>query len=100
MNDLLEGFEAWWEAHGQYCRAGGGEYEKTFAFSAWEAATAAECERICTAIKAEDDHCADGDYMLDSDDCIAVARGKWARPDWNCGTPSNALANAPARTGN
>jgi len=38
LSDLLEGFEAWWEAHGQYCRAGGGEYEKTFAFRAWEAA--------------------------------------------------------------
>jgi hypothetical protein len=31
-------FEVWWEAHGQYCRAGGGDYEKTFAFRAWEAA--------------------------------------------------------------
>ena len=36
--ELLERFEAWWEAHGQYCRAGGGDYEKTFAFRAWEAA--------------------------------------------------------------
>ena len=32
-------FDEWWQAHGQYCRAGGGEYEKTFAFRAWEAAT-------------------------------------------------------------
>lgn len=44
-----------------------------------------ERERICAAIKAEDDHCADGGYMLDSDDCIAVARGEWKRPDWNVG---------------
>lgn len=29
-------FEEWWEEHGQFCRAGGGSYEKTFAFSAWE----------------------------------------------------------------
>jgi hypothetical protein len=48
-------------------------------------AAAAERDRICAAIKEEDDHCADGDYMLDSDDCIAVARGEWKRPDWNVG---------------
>jgi hypothetical protein len=33
-------FEAWWENHGQYCRAGGGQYEKTFAYHAYEAALA------------------------------------------------------------
>jgi hypothetical protein len=33
-------FEKWWEDQGQFCRAGGGEYEKTFAFRAWEAALA------------------------------------------------------------
>ena len=43
---------------------------------------AAERERICDAIKAEDDHCATGDYMLDSDDCIRVVRGEWTRPDF------------------
>lgn len=43
----------------------------------------AERERICAAIKAEDDHCADGDYMMDSDDCIKVALDTWERPDWN-----------------
>jgi len=32
-------FDEWWEKHGQFCRAGGGDYEKTFAFRAWEAAT-------------------------------------------------------------
>lgn len=48
------------------------------------AAANAERERICTAIKAEDDHCVDnGDYMLDSDDCIKVARGQWVRPDFS-----------------
>lgn len=31
-------FETWWKQHGQFCRAGGGEYEKTFAFRAWQAA--------------------------------------------------------------
>ena len=43
-----------------------------------EAAVAAERERLCAAIKAEDDHCTtEGDYMLDSDDCISVIRGTW-----------------------
>lgn len=32
-------FEQWWKKHGQLCRSGGGEDEKTFAFRAWEAAT-------------------------------------------------------------
>ncbi len=31
-------FETWWDEHGQFLRAGGGEYEKTFAFHAWEKA--------------------------------------------------------------
>ena len=31
-------FEAWWEQHGQFHRAGGGAYEKTFAWHAWCAA--------------------------------------------------------------
>lgn len=49
-----------------------------------EKAVAAERERICAAIKAEDDHCvAEGDYMLDSDECIEVARGDWVRPDYS-----------------
>lgn len=47
-----------------------------------EAVAEAERERICAAIKAEDDHCADGDYMMDSDDCIEVVRGTWKRPEW------------------
>ncbi|WP_178113423.1 hypothetical protein [Pseudomonas xionganensis] len=28
-------FLAWWESDGQFCRAGGGNYERTFAFQAW-----------------------------------------------------------------
>lgn len=28
-------FARWWEGDGQYCRAGGGDYERTFAFQAW-----------------------------------------------------------------
>ena len=45
---------------------------------------AAERERICKAIKEEDDYCVtEGDYMLDSDDCIAIAKGDWVRPDYS-----------------
>ncbi len=48
-----------------------------------KAATRMERERICNAIKAEDDYCVDkGDYMLDSDNCISVARGTWVRPNY------------------
>jgi hypothetical protein len=35
---------------------------------------------LCARIKAADDAAADRDYMLDSDDCIAVLRGKWQGP--------------------
>ena len=49
-----------------------------------KAIRAEECERICAAIKAEDDYCIDnGDYMLDSNDCIKVARGEWVRPEFD-----------------
>jgi hypothetical protein len=42
-----------------------------------------ERERICKAIKEEDDYCVtEGDYMLDSDDCIAVTKGVWVRPEF------------------
>jgi len=45
-----------------------------------------ERERICAAIKAEDDYCIDqGDYMLDSDDCIKIVRGEWVRPEYQVG---------------
>lgn len=33
-------FESWWESAGQFCRAGGGDYEKTFAFRGYEAGRA------------------------------------------------------------
>lgn len=43
-----------------------------------------ERNRICKAIKEEDDYCVtEGDYMLDSDNCIAVAKGEWVRPDFS-----------------
>lgn len=31
-------FNKWWEKHGQFMRAGGGQYEITFAYEAWIAA--------------------------------------------------------------
>lgn len=37
-----EQFEDWWTRSGQFGRAGGGQYEKTFAFNAWNAALATE----------------------------------------------------------
>lgn len=40
MPELETAFEAWWESDGQYCRAGGGSYEKTFAYRGYEAALA------------------------------------------------------------
>ena len=35
-------FEDWWEREGQFGRAGGGQYEKTFAWNAWCAASKAQ----------------------------------------------------------
>src|SRR5581483_6907489 len=32
--EFLAHFDEWWEEHGQYLRAGGGEYQKTFAYHA------------------------------------------------------------------
>lgn len=40
MPEFESAFEAWWESDGQYCRAGGGSYEKTFAYHSYEAALA------------------------------------------------------------
>lgn len=31
----MSDFEYWWETEGQYNRAGGSDYEKTFAWEAW-----------------------------------------------------------------
>ena len=37
---LNAAFEKWWQEEGQYCRAGGSDYEKTFAYRAFDAALA------------------------------------------------------------
>ena len=36
-----------------------------------------EREAMCVAIEEADDNASEGDYMLDSDDCISVIRGTW-----------------------
>lgn len=42
-------FEAWWEKHGQFQRAGGGAYEKTFAWHAWCAALSTRAQPLSDA---------------------------------------------------
>jgi hypothetical protein len=89
VSDERIAFEAWYSAsQTSAClvRTGKGYINETtrVAWRAWQAAQRRECGRICEAIKQEDDYCVDnGDYMLDSDDCIAVARGEWKRPDFS-----------------
>lgn len=39
-------FESWWESRGCLCRSGGGDYEKTFAYRAWERALAQAAELL------------------------------------------------------
>lgn len=55
---MTNDFEQWWEKHGQFCRSGGGTYEKTFAFRAWEAAEKAE--RVAAELR-----CANTCVLLD-----------------------------------
>jgi hypothetical protein len=62
--------------------------------AAIDAAVAAERERLCAAIKAADDKASEGDYMLDSDDCIRVIRGTWVQPEYNPG-PNAKLNGGP-----
>lgn len=45
----LAKFEKWWSEEGSFCRSGGGVYEKTFAFRAWEAVLAQQ-ERTSESI--------------------------------------------------
>lgn len=49
-----------------------------------ELARVTERERICTAIKATDDAASACDYMLDSNDCIAVVRGELGPANYEC----------------
>lgn len=52
MTDKIREFEAWWESDGKYCRAGGGDYERTFAYEAWQAASAALAQQPAPAAPA------------------------------------------------
>lgn len=52
-----EQFEEWWENEGQYQRAGGGDYEKTFAWWAWlnrEQSKEAAIQEMDQVIKMQD----------------------------------------------
>ena len=35
INEIYPSFNKWWDEHGKYSRAGGGEYKRTFAWNAW-----------------------------------------------------------------
>lgn len=48
----LDKFQTWWGYHGQYCRAGGGEYEESFAWVAWQDAQSSQAAEI-EAMKAK-----------------------------------------------
>jgi len=41
-----ESFEVWWQSDGKFCRSGGGDYEKTFAYSAWQASRKQALEEV------------------------------------------------------
>lgn len=43
-------FEAWWSQEGQYVRAGGGDYEKCFAYAAWNFAIAHDRQQSCEPV--------------------------------------------------
>ena len=96
-----EAFEAefmtWWEDHGQYCRSGGGDYERTFAFQAWRhlypqlmAARAAlaqpspapELERSTVYVEARQcDECQHGGINDSADGLAACHDCDWTGPD-------------------
>jgi hypothetical protein len=88
-------FEAWWESEGQFCRAGGGEYEKTFAFRAWEAALATppaapktEFEEAVAAVDNTLHHAIDHwqDRALKAEALLAQPEQEPAA--WLCGRPN------------
>ena len=76
-------FEQWWDTVAKTPAPDTFKNWEESCRQAWAAGANAERDRVCEAIKEEDDHCAAGDYMLDSDDCIKVVRGAWNRPDWD-----------------
>ena len=50
----MDDFETWWQQHGQFCRAGGGDYEKTFAYRAWQAGQQKALEQAAQAVERHD----------------------------------------------
>lgn len=43
-------FTRWWDEHGRFVRAGGGQYEISFAFAAWQASRSIALEdaaKVC-----------------------------------------------------
>lgn len=58
-HELADLFESWWSKHGQFCRAGGGDYEKSFAWAAWNAALAQRQPLTDEHIRREKPVCAD-----------------------------------------
>lgn len=47
-------FEEWWEKHGQYVRCGGGQYEASFAYAAWNASRDQALEQAAAAVEKHD----------------------------------------------
>ena len=87
-----EAFEAWWSATGQFHRAGGGEYEKTFAFHAWPVAQADAFERsakVCEESAAAYGGIAEGPIATDYGKMVHEAMAVGAS---NCATIIRALA--------
>lgn len=41
-----------------------------------------ERKLLCERIRAADKHSLDGDYMMDSEECIKVILGEWKLQDW------------------
>ena len=90
IRDEREAFEAWAKEYGRIFTAkdDSGQYTNQWTREAWvgwqaRASHAQACQTIddlCARIKAADDAAADRDYMLDSNDCIAVLRGEWKAP--------------------
>jgi hypothetical protein len=59
-------FETWWEKYGQYCRSGGGEYEKSFSYATWEHCTEQARSTIAAPAQHSDDATIDAAEALAS----------------------------------
>ena len=61
-------FEAWWGKYGQFCRAGGGGYEKTFAWLAWcEAAKQTQQQEPVAWAESDED----GEIVWNKESCFS-----------------------------